>query len=264
MTQSPDFAQLARRFDVPGMHSVALVGSHVRGEAGPYSDIDLVRFLGQDTESLPDSGSHLVDGRLVVVSDVRPADIETWFSHPEKALNHIPGLRQARPLLDRDGRLARLQQRAEAFTWDEEIQARANAWASEQMVGWIEEVHKGLEGLRRNNIGRLLNARFGLSWGLSRVMQVQRGVFLSGDNDFFTAVEEAIGRDTEWARLRRIVFSVEGPGDSPATLHEQVIAGLRLYVVTAEMLVGILRPADAPLVNQTVARIRNILEDSFQ
>jgi hypothetical protein len=158
---------------------------------------------------------------------------------------------------------ARLQQRAEAFTWDEEIQARANAWASEQMVGWIEEVHKGLEGLRRNNIGRLLNARFGLSWGLSRVVQVQRGVFLSGDNDFFTAVENAVGRDTEWARLRRIVFSVGGIGENPPTLHEQIVAGLRLYIVTAEMLEGILRPADAPLVEQTVARIRSALKDTL-
>jgi hypothetical protein len=256
--------QLARRFDTPAVKATALVGSYARGEAGPYSDVDLLRFLAQDAEGLPDSGSHLIDGRLVVVSDVHEADVEEWFLHPEKALKHIPGLRQARPLIDREESFAGLQNRAHAFVWDEEMQAKANAWASEQLVGWIEEVHKGLEGLCRNNIGRLLNARFGLSWGLSRVMQVQRGVFLSGDNDFFTAVEEAIGRDTEWARLRRIVFSVEGPGDSPATLHEQVIAGLRLYVVTAEMLVGILRPADAPLVNQTVARIRNILEDSFQ
>jgi hypothetical protein len=197
---------------------------------------------------------------LVVVSDVRATDVEEWFSHPEKALNHIPGLRQAQPLIDRDSCLARLQQRAHTFVWDEEMQTRANTWASEQMMGLIEEVHKGLEGLRRKHIGRLLNARFGLSWLLSRIIQVQRGVFLSGDNDFFTAVENTVGRDTEWARLRRIVFSVEGPGDSPPTLDEQVIAGLRLYIVTAEMLKDILQPADAPLVEQTVARIGNAQE----
>jgi hypothetical protein len=255
--------QLARRFDAPEVQAIALVGSHARGEAGPYSDIDLVRFLAQDTKSVSGSSSHLIDGRLVVVSDVHPADIEQWFSHPEKALTHIPGLRQARPLIDREESFAGLQNRAHAFVWDEEMQTKADAWASEQMVGWIEEVHKGIEGLRRNQIGRLLNARFGLSWGLSRVMQVQRGVFLTGDNDFFTAVENAIGRDTPWAQLHRIVFSVDNIGDRPPTLREQVTAGLGLYIATADLLRGVLRPADLPLIKQTITSILSILEDSF-
>jgi hypothetical protein len=255
--------QLAQRFDAPGVQAIALMGSYARGDAGLYSDVDLVRLLAQDAGALPDSGSHLMDGRLVVVSDVRETDIEGWFSHPEKALSHIPGLRQARPLIDRDGSLADLQHRAHTFVWNDEMQTQANAWASEQMVGWIEEVHKGLEGLRRNHVGRLLNARFGLSWGLSRVMQVQHGVFLSGDNDFFAAVQMAAGLESEWARLCRITFSIEGTGDSPPTLREQVIAGLRLYVVTAELLADALRPADASLVKQTAARIHSALKDSF-
>ena len=168
-------------------------------------------------------------------------------------------MRHALPLIDRNGSLASLQARAHAFAWDAEMQARANAWASEQMVGLIEEAHKGLEGLRRNDVGRLLNARFGLSWLLSRVIQVQRGVFLSGDNAFFEAVEVAVGHDTEWARLRRVVFGVEGIDGKTATLREQVVAGLRLYIATAELLVGTLRPKDAPLVTETVARIGSVL-----
>ncbi len=263
MTEQPDFTQLARRFDAPTVQAIALVGSHARGQAGPLSDIDLLRFLAQDAEPPPDSGSHLIDGRLVVVSDVPMQDVEAWFTYPEKALTHIPGLRQAQPLLDRTGSFARLQQRANDFVWDEAMQAKANAWASEQMVGWIEEAHKGLEGLRRDHIGRMLNARFGLSWGLSRVMQVQRGVFLTGDNDFFNAVEEAVGRDTPWAQLHRLVFSVANIGDRPPTLREQVTAGLGLYIATADLLRDILRPTDAPLVKQTIADIIHILEDSF-
>jgi hypothetical protein len=62
------------------------------------------------------------------------------------------------------------------------MQARANQQASAMLVGWFEEVHKGLAGLQQNDIGRLLNARHGLSWGLGRVMKVQRGILMSGDN----------------------------------------------------------------------------------
>ena len=139
------------------------------------------------------------------------------------------------------------------------MQTRADVWASEQMVGWIEEAHKGLEGLRRDDIGRLLNARFGLSWGLNRVVQVQRGVLFAADNAFFAATEQAVGTESEWARMRRTVFGIAKPDGNPPTLREQVEAGLRLYVVTAEMVADALCPEDAPLVNQTVARIRRVL-----
>jgi hypothetical protein len=183
---------------------------------------------------------------------------------PELAVNYISGLRHARPLIDRDGILAALQKRAHSFVWNKEMQTKANAWASEQMVGLIEEARKGLEGLRRNDVGRLLNARFGLSWLLSRVVQVQRGVLVPGDNALFTAVESAVGRDTEWARLRRVVFSVEEIESRPPTLREQVVAGLHLYVITAELIEDTLRPADAPLIKQTVARICGVIKDTFQ
>jgi hypothetical protein len=94
-------------------------------------------------------------------------------------------------------------------------------------------------------------------------MQVQRGIFLTGDNDFFTAVEEAVGGDTPWAQLHRLVFSVAQIGDKPPTLREQVTAGLGLYIATADLLRDILRSADAPLVKQTIADIIGVLEDSF-
>ena len=261
---TPDLDQLARRFDADGVSAIALMGSYARGDAGPHSDVDLVRFLSPGAEQVGGDGSHLIDGRLVVVSDVLAEETEAWFTAPEQAVSHIPGVLHAKPLLDRDGSFAALQARAHAFVWDPSMQQAADRWASRQMVGWIEEVHKGLEGLRRDDVGRLLNALFGLSWGISRVVQVQRGVFLDGDNAFFSAVEAAIGADTRWARLRRIAFGVEGGLDGRATLRERVEAGLHLYVDSAGLLQDILQPADAPMVQQTVARIRSALERAEQ
>ncbi|MBC8076859.1 MAG: nucleotidyltransferase domain-containing protein [Chloroflexales bacterium] len=254
-----DIAHLAQRFDASAVHAIALMGSYARGEAGPHSDVDLVRFLAHAADAVPGRSSHLIDGRLVMVSDARPQEVEEVFERPEIAVGHIPGLRTALPVFDRHGDFANLQQRAHAFVWDAAMQTRANAWASEQMVGWIEEAHKGLEGLRRNDVGRLLNARFGLSWGLSRVVQVQRGVLYAGDNAFFAAVEAAVGVDTDWARLHRVVFGIENADGSPPTLREQVVAGLRLYITTAELVADALQPGDASLVYQTAARISRVL-----
>ncbi len=259
MASVPNFGELALRFDAPPVQGIALMGSYARGDAGPYSDVDLVRFLSEDGQTLPGSGSHLIDERLVMVTDVRPSEIAEWFSRPEVAVSHIPGLRASRLLLDREGSLIALRDRARTFIWDAEMQRRADAWASERMVGWIEEIHKGLEGLRRNSLSRLLDAHFGLSWGLQRVVQVQRGVFLSGGSTFFEEIEATIGQDTEWSRLRRVVFAVDGIDGHPSTLREQVVAGLHLYIATAELIAAALQPADVSLVKQTVTLISSVL-----
>jgi hypothetical protein len=253
---------LIERFDRPDVEAIALMGSHARGDAGPYSDVDLARFISELSVHRAEVHSHLIDGCLVVVSDIRPSTVEDWFSSPEAASKVMSGLRSARPLLDRDGTFAHIQARAGSFAWDASMQQKANVWASRQMVGWIEEVHKGLEGLRRNDVGRLLNARHGCSWGLSQVMQVQRGVLLSGDNAFYDEVAESVGWDSEWARLRRTAFGVVGRDEIMPTLHEQIVAGLCLYVLTAELLAGALQPEDEPLVTDTINLIRHALKEA--
>jgi predicted nucleotidyltransferase len=256
----PSLDRLLARFDNPTIAAIALVGSHARGDAGPHSDIDVLRLRNSSDASSPATGSYLIDGHLVVVSDVTPSEVEDWFSRPELAVRVISGLRLAHRLVDREERFADVQRRAEAFTWDAELQKQADRWASQQMVGWAEEAHKGLEGLRRGDIGRLLNARHGLSWGLCRVVQVQRGILESGDNAFYEEVAEAIGPSSSWVRLLTLAFGIGAADGEPApSLFEQVRAGLDLYVVTAQLLDGILQPQDRPVVDDTMNRIQAVM-----
>jgi hypothetical protein len=256
MNERPDFGALVKEFDHANVAAVVLMGSYARGAAGPYSDVDLVRFTMDDEVIPPGGGSHLIDGRLVVVSNVTPTQVEDAFTRPEVAVETIQGLRSGRALIDRDGFFRTLQQRANAFQWDEEMQNRADHWASRQMVGWIEEVHKGLEGLCRGDTGRLLHARFGCSWGLARVLCVQRGVLLSGDNALFEEVIASVGPDSEWTHLCRSVY---GAGSEPSTLEDQVKAGLQLYSLTAALLAGILLEEDQPLIANTVSLINEAI-----
>ncbi len=252
----PNFTALAQRFDHPGAQAVVLMGSYARGEAGTFSDVDLVRFTRDEESTLGGISSYLIDGRLVVVSDVTPSQVEAAFAQPEVVVEMIQGLRSGRALLDKEGFFAALQKRAQAFTWDEALQEKANRWASRQMVGWIEEVRKGLEGLRRDDTGRMLHANFGCSWGLARVICVQRGVLLSGDNALYKEVTGSIGQDTEWARLCQAAY---GAGDEPSTLRDRVVAGLRLYELTAQMIEDALQAEDAQLVMETVTLIDDTL-----
>lgn len=247
---------LGQRFNAPGVRAVVLMGSHARGSAGPFSDVDLVRFLQNEDTALPDGGSHLVDSRLVVVSDVTPTEVERSFTRPEVAVETIAGLRSGRALVDEDGFFRGLQQRALSFEWDDAMQEKADRWASQQMVGWIEEVHKGLEGLRSHDTGRLLHARFGCSWGLARVMCVHRGILLSGDNALYDEVTADVGPNSTWTRLCRAAYGIEPERSS---LQEQVRAGLELYRRTAVMLAEIILPEHQSLVTNTLTLIEDTL-----
>jgi hypothetical protein len=257
MIPSVSFDQLVQLFDAPGVRALVLMGSYARGDAGPFSDIDVVRF--SDGTELPGAGSYLMDGHLVVVSNVTSGQVERWFSEPEVATDTIMGVRSAQALLDRDGYFAGVQTRAKAFVWDQPMQERANHLASAMLVGWIEEVHKGLAGLQRNDVGRLLNARHGLSWGLSRVMKVQRGVLMSGDNAFYEELTQAMGQQSEWVHLLRTAFGIESEEGKAPTLSEQVRAGLRLYILTAELLAPVLQAEDSLLITHTIQLIQKVL-----
>ena len=256
-------ASLAEQFDGPQVRALVLMGSHARGAAGPYSDVDLVRIMAGTEPPAVADGSYLHDGRLLVAGSVTPAQVEKWFTEPEVAVEVIAGLRAARALRD-DGSFAAIQARAHAFRWDEALHEKANGWAGERLVGWVEEVHKGLEGLRRGDTGRLLNARFGLSWGLSRVMAVQQGVLLSGDNALYAELGAAMAGHPQWLRLRRIAFGIEDDVGRPPTLAMQVTAGLQLYALTATLLDGVLQPEKAALIRETVALIEDNLAEGTE
>lgn len=252
-------AELLARFAPPQADAVFLVGSRARGAAGPHSDVDWLR-LAADEDGLEGDGSYLVQERLVVVSTLTPHWAEVIFQEPDSTCLYLNGLRSAQILVDRVGNGAKLQRRARDFVWGTEMQIKANTWAAKSLVGWIEEVHKGLEGLRRNDTGRLLNARFGLSWGLSKVVMVQRGVLLSSDNGHWDEVNRAVGELSPWVRLRHSVFGIDDGTGKPPTLRGQVVAGLRLYVLTANMVDAVMPEPERSMIRATAARIQEELE----
>ncbi len=253
-------ATLLERFVPDEASGVMLAGSRARGNAGPFSDVDWVR-LAQNDDGLPGDGSYLIDGRLVVVNTLTPSFVEKIFDEPPLACDYVTGLRTAQILLDHKGELALLQRRARDFVWGAAMQSKANLLAAEQLVGIIEEAHKGLEGLRRNDIGRMLNARFGLSWVLSYIMKLQRGVLLSSDNGVWDEVNRAVGETTEWVRYRWAAFGIDdGSGSPPPVLRQQILAGLRLYVLTARSMDHALPEREGELIRATVLRIEDELE----
>ena len=242
---------LAALLDAPSVQAVLLLGSYARGDAGPYSDIDILRLV---TAQADDAGGRLWQGKLVNVSDADPETIEAWFSEPEQAVEVVSGLRSAQVLRDRDGAAEALVARAEAFIWTPALQKKADHWASAQLASWAEEAHKALAGLRTGDVGRLLNAQFGLSWGLAKTMRVQRGLLAESDNSFLTDLQTALQGTPDGARWLRLLHEVYGL--TGLALYDQVRAGLELYALTAELLGAAVEPHDRPVIEHTVSLIR--------
>jgi hypothetical protein len=228
--------KLAQSFIVPGVRAIALLGSRATKTHGRFSDLDFWRLT--QTEKIIGAGSHFVNDIFINVSDATASDAERWFTDPVVATDAILGVRKARIIYDPHADFIALQRRAIGFVWNDELQGGAIEYAGRQMVGWIEEAFKGLSGLERNDANRLLSARHGLSWGLTTLMRVFHGVLASGDNDILKWPMLQFGRDAEWTALQARAFGVASEKDSP-TLREQVVAGLKLYILTA----GIIMPS---------------------
>ncbi|MBN1591816.1 MAG: nucleotidyltransferase domain-containing protein [Candidatus Coatesbacteria bacterium] len=255
---APNLEYLIKRNNDPDLKAMALMGSFARGDAGEFSDIDILRFFEKEDKDRNGAGSHDIDGRLVVVCDIAHAKVDGWFTDPQMATRIVAGLRDAKPLFDPEGYFAEIQRRAVGFMWDESLQKKADEYASREMVGWAEEAHKGLEGLKTGDAGRLINANAGLCWGLPAVMRVKRGILLSSDNTYFSEVMTALGENSEWSLLCRKALCI----DSPLSLKDQARAWLRLYVSTARMIEDAIRPEDRPVIEAAVSKIERMLSTS--
>ncbi|HET9112104.1 MAG TPA: nucleotidyltransferase domain-containing protein [Ktedonobacterales bacterium] len=251
---------LAQRFGGPDIEAIALTGSYARGQAAPLSDVDLLRFAA--TAPATERERYrlwLVNGRLVSVSTTTIVSKRADLARPESAMWVVPGLRQARILADRDGRLAALIAEAHAFTWTPALSAAAADLVSDTLAGLSEEVHKLLGAFTRGDESAMLYAVLGLQQSLTRAALIARGVLLPSENDYFAEALRLAGPGSRWERLLRVVigFDATPHGASPARARGET--ALWLYVEAATLLADTLMPEDAPLVAEAVARIHEAL-----
>lgn len=245
---------LLDEFARPEDQGIALLGSHARGDAGPYSDIDLVRFASQSPQTSRERYTLVYrQDRLVALSVTTVDAKEAELADPAAVPWCVPGLRQMRILRDPQGELARLKARAAAFDWAS-LKPAADEFVSERLMGLSEEVHKLLNALRRRDESCAANATLGLVLGLTGAVAVHMRLLIPTENDTIRALTHAMGPATDWSHWYRNAMALEpGPADRPPALW-RAEAGLRLYLSTAERLLVL--PADEDVVRQAVRLIR--------
>ncbi|MEV3936229.1 nucleotidyltransferase domain-containing protein [Glycomyces sp. NPDC049804] len=191
-TQALAIAERVAAELAPGTLGIGLFGSVAAGTDHPQSDIDL--FLVVDTGA----GTEVrqVEGRMVTLSRKTRDDLEGGLAHPWEAVTAVGAWRRARILHDPDGRMAALQARARAWTW-EAIGPEADRWAARELVGLAEEVHKihGMLVLDRPRAAAANRAVLVLQLGYA--LAVSGRLTCESENDLWDAVADAEGPD--WA-----------------------------------------------------------------
>ena len=252
---------LLAEVDGDDLIGVLLGGSYARGDATPFSDIDLARFVPDAAGPGPKRFTYC-DGRLVSIATKTVAAWRSEFTRPERAIVAVPSLREARILLDKDGSLSALQREAMAFTW-EPLQAAADNFASYVVMDSAEWVHKILGALPRRDASSLAYATGGLHLNMVEVIAVQRGILIQSQNTYFRQVQASVGEDTLWTQCHSLLtgsvssrdtIDATPPAAPPAV--ERGLAALRLYQATVALLWPILLPAHREVVGQTLLVLR--------
>lgn len=226
--------------------ALTLTGSYARGDATPYSDMDLHHYVTQPADRLDKYRLSYADDTLVTVSTITIEAKREELQAPETAIWAVEGLRQSKILIDPTGAFAALQAEAHAFVWDADMQQKADAYASRQLMDFGEEALKICGGLVREDDSAVLYGTVGIVLGLSALILTQHGILLRTENEYFRQAREVIAgfdalKDFDTAQ-GGVVGSARMRGE----------AALRYYVKTAKHLDSIIQPEHRSVIETTV------------
>lgn len=211
---------LAELMAEEGVRAVFLTGSHARGEADAWSDLDLAVLVTEDRFAR-DTVSYR-EGRLVSVERRTVAGRGRAFTEPEVALWNLEALRTGRMLHDPDGVFAALQARAQAFAWTE-VEDQAHRHAGQLVAGMAEEVHKVVGGLHAGDGSKVGYAAAGLTFALGTAALLSTGTLIPTENRYL-ALAQGAWADPAW---RGAYGTLAGLTDE--TWPGRGRAGLRAY-----------------------------------
>ncbi|MEP6904425.1 MAG: nucleotidyltransferase domain-containing protein [Actinomycetota bacterium] len=244
--------KLANDFDDESTVGFLLTGSHARGEATPYSDVDLLRFI---TNAPSDETEKYIlkyhDNYLISISTSTVEAKLKETERPETAIWSIPGLRQARIMADKNGSLTKLKQTAEDFVWNS-LQKAADDFASYNLMGDAEEAHKILGSLKRKDESAVLYGTIGLLLGLTKIITVQCGMMIKSENSYFRQAQEEVGKNSAWSLQHKIACGFE----QESSIETRGIASLRLYVETEKILQDIIKSEHSDVIRNTKTAIQ--------
>ena len=254
MTLSDPFIQsVLEKIDSPNVIGVGIVGSYARGQEGRYSDVDVDIYVSKLPENEYDCYTlRYWDNKLVSLKYALLEDERSALTNPRRAIWAVPGLREMKIILDKDGSLAELQKTAQHFDFSL-LQSVADEFAGEEVMGCAEEVHKILNGMARGHESTVLYATWGLVKNMLEAVVVQRELMIVSENRYFDLIQDAVGRDTKWTSAFRTAWGLDS---TSSQYQSRGVAALMLYRLTATMFDNFVPEKHREVVNNTLRLIK--------
>jgi hypothetical protein len=254
MPLSDSFIQsVLEKIDSPDVVGVGIEGSYARGQETKYSDVDFDIFANRLPEHAYDRYTlRYWDGKLVSLKYTLLDEERAALTNPRRAIWAVPGLRGMQIVLDKEGSMAALQQAAQEFDWSP-LQAAADEFAAEEIMGNAEEVHKILSGLARGHESTVLYASWGLVKNMLEAVAVQRGLLIISENRYFDLIQDSVGRESEWTRAFRTAWGLDPRGSQ---YQQRGAAALVLYRLSAGMFDGLIRAKHREVITKTLQWVR--------
>ena len=140
------------------VEAIILTGSYARGDFNEYSDLDIIIFYNQiDSISAPYTLEY-IENHLISLFKSTIKEWEQQLIRPETLISIYYAIADSLVLYDPNRRFRDFQETLSQNPWRICEQERVTFLNSEA-VGFIEEVHKILAGLVRNDEAMILNAR---------------------------------------------------------------------------------------------------------
>jgi hypothetical protein len=229
--------------DGPAVRGVAVLGSLARGEATPWSDIDVESTLA-DPAAKWDVRPSFIGSRLVMSHSITPAEQWRALELPDQAIWAAPAFDSMRILLDRDGDLARLQDAGRRFDY-ESLRPAAAAFIRQRAPTVGEYVLKIRDGLERGDESKTVYATANLVLRCERLVAVTFLRPIRTENEYHSVIRAAAG--AAWTALHRAACGLEG---GAATALGTAACGL--YRETMRIVDPQLDPASREIVRRVV------------
>jgi hypothetical protein len=199
------------------IRGMILGGSQARGDATPYSDIDLACFVPDSFRPLRKRflyrGDHLISIGLKTLEGV-----QQQLTDPYQALWIVPSFQQAQILLDKDGSMHQLKQMLEDFTW-EALRKEAIEYAGHILTCDAEFIHKLLGNIWKGNLSGIAYATARLFDSATMVMALFHPVFITTDNLYYQEVETAVGPGTAWTHYHRLLTGAKTSAEGTSSVE---------------------------------------------
>lgn len=242
--------RLAQEIDGPDVTAIVLAGSCVRKEETVFSDVDLKKIVKEPPKGVSHT-RYWREGRLISVAIGTTEQYRKRLYMPEEAVFLVPGLRESRILVEKEGSFRALQKEAECWTW-EPLQEAANTYVTDLLIEYAEWAIKLLRAFLVKDEYALAEMTQGLLSASTSAIIVQKGILAASGNSYFRQAQEAAGQQSTWTYYHRLLTDMHALPQPKSSLEEKGIIALCIYKETFQMLKPALNPEKRGVIEQTI------------